>query len=289
MLYILLLHDCHNSVFKKKLLPKISCFQKNGEKNQNLPKTVQQQLQKHQAEKTKKKPFFWKYTKTLTEMHLSLLSFHICVQGGASYLPCGCNFLFLPGGRHVLVGLWLCKFFWVFFQFWGVAPMLLSMSFYVTEKYPLLLTHFWGRQDWLSLSLNSVCVVRQFMMHVLTLFCYMWILWPSKVSCWPPKILKWGSCWLPVSSSRRKPWYWCLIEPSMTLSTTSTELLIFLRPPLIGWYVIISRSGLCKNQIVVFKIKITVQVQNLIESSCILYLLYHWCLYNQTRCADLLL
>ena len=30
-----------------------------------------------------------------------------------------------------------------------------------------------------------------------------------------------------------------------------------------------------KNQIVVFKVMITVQVQNFIESLCILYLLYH--------------
>ena len=36
-------------------------------------------------------------------------------------------------------------------------------------------------------------------------------------------------------------------------------------------------------------VKITVQVQNFIESLRILYLLYHWSLCNQTRCADLLL
>ena len=53
------------------------------------------------------------------------------------------------------------------------------------------------------------------------------------------------------------------------------------------WYIIISWSVLCKNQIV-FKAKITVKVENLIESFCILYLLYHWSLCNQNRCVDLL-
>ena len=43
-----------------------------------------------------------------------------------------------------------------------------------------------------------------------------------------------------------------------------------------------------KNQIVVFKVMIKVQVQNFIESLCILYLLYHWSLGNQTKCTDLL-
>ena len=43
-----------------------------------------------------------------------------------------------------------------------------------------------------------------------------------------------------------------------------------------------------KNKIVVFKVKITVTVQNFIESLCILYLLYHWSLGNQRRCAYLL-
>ena len=38
-----------------------------------------------------------------------------------------------------------------------------------------------------------------------------------------------------------------------------------------------------------FKVKNTVQLQNLIESLCISYLLYQWSLGNQTRCADLLL
>ena len=48
------------------------------------------------------------------------------------------------------------------------------------------------------------------------------------------------------------------------------ELLILLQPNLIGWYIIINWSALCKNQIVVFKVKITVKVQNFIESFCLI-------------------
>ena len=59
----------------------------------------------------------------------------------------------------------------------------------------------------------------------------------------------------------------------MTVSITSTELLIFLQPHLIGWYIIISWSVLYKNLIVVFKLKITVQVQNLFN----LYVSYIFC------------
>ena len=39
---------------------------------------------------------------------------------------------------------------------------------------------------------------------------------------------------------------------------------------------------------VVLKVEITVKVQNLIGSLCILYLLYHWSLGNQRKYADLL-
>ena len=53
------------------------------------------------------------------------------------------------------------------------------------------------------------------------------------------------------------------------------DLLIFLQPKLIGWYIIMSRSVLCKNWIIVFKVKVTVKVQNFIESIYILYLVYH--------------
>ena len=72
----------------------------------------------------------------------------------------------------------------------------------------------------------------------------------------------------------------------MPVCTVSTELLVFLQPHLIGWYIIIW-SVFCKNQIAVFKVKITVQVQNFIKSSCILHLLHHWSLGSKTRCADL--
>ena len=53
------------------------------------------------------------------------------------------------------------------------------------------------------------------------------------------------------------------------------ELLILLQPDFIGWYIFISRSILCKNKIIVFKVKVTVKVQNFIESLCVLYPLYH--------------
>ena len=72
------------------------------------------------------------------------------------------------------------------------------------------------------------------------------------------------------------------------LSTIFAELLIFLEPNLIRLRIIISWSVLCKNKIVVFKVKITVKVQNFIESLCVLYPLYHWSLGNQRRCADLI-
>ena len=82
---------------------------------------------------------------------------------------------------------------------------------------------------------------------------------------------------------------WGLVWSDMTVSTISAELLIFLKPNLIGLYIIISWSVLCKNQIVVFEVKITVTVQNCIESLCVLYSLYHWSIGNQSRCAGLLL
>ena len=54
----------------------------------------------------------------------------------------------------------------------------------------------------------------------------------------------------------------------MTVSTISAELLTFLQPDLIGLYIIIDWSALCKNKVVVFKVKVTVKVQNFIESLC---------------------
>ena len=74
----------------------------------------------------------------------------------------------------------------------------------------------------------------------------------------------------------------------MAISTISAELLIFLQPNVIGWYIIIGYSVLCKDCIVVFKVKITVKAQNFIESLCTLYLLYRWFLGSQSRYADLL-
>ena len=76
---------------------------------------------------------------------------------------------------------------------------------------------------------------------------------------------------------------------NMNVSAICTELLIFLKPNLIGWYIIISCSILCKTWNVVFKVRVTMKVQNCIESLCTLYLLNHWSHGNQTRCANVLL
>ena len=50
----------------------------------------------------------------------------------------------------------------------------------------------------------------------------------------------------------------------MTVSTISAEALIFFFSQ-IGWYIIISWSVLCKNWIVVFKVKITVKFKTLLN------------------------
>ena len=55
----------------------------------------------------------------------------------------------------------------------------------------------------------------------------------------------------------------------MTVSTISTELLIFLQPNLIGWFIVVSWNDLCQNWIVVFKVKVTAKVQNFIDSLCL--------------------
>ena len=46
----------------------------------------------------------------------------------------------------------------------------------------------------------------------------------------------------------------------MTISTISAKLLILLQPDLIGWYIIISWSVLCKDWIAV--VKVIVKVRN---------------------------
>ena len=95
-------------------------------------------------------------------------------------------------------------------------------SFYAPEKYPLLVTltgtkmvttedTFWGRQLSLSLSLNCMCVcVCSVSIHGAWFKLYFEtceFVWPSKMSQWPPIILKWGSGWTPISSSCREPWW----------------------------------------------------------------------------------
>ena len=44
----------------------------------------------------------------------------------------------------------------------------------------------------------------------------MWTLLPSRVSRWPPIILKWGLCWLPISFSCRKSWCMCWFDSSQS-------------------------------------------------------------------------
>ena len=83
-------------------------------------------------------------------------------------------------------------------------------------------------------------------------------------------------CCLPSSGSQ-----WRCIQSDMTFSIISVELVIFLKPKFTGWYITTSWSVLWKNQIVVFKVKITVQVQNFIVSLCILCLLHYWSLCNR--------
>ena len=73
----------------------------------------------------------------------------------------------------------------------------------------------------------------------------------------------------------------------MIVSSLSTELII-LQPNWIRWYIVINVSVLCKNGTVMFKVKVTGEGQNFIESLCILYLLYYWSLAKQTRYADVL-
>ena len=59
--------------------------------------------------------------------------------------------------------------------------------------------------------------------------------------------------------------------------------MLFLQPNLTEWYIIIFWSVLCKNWIVVFKVKVTVNVQIFIGSLSLLYFLYHLSLGNQIR------
>ena len=103
-----------------------------------------------------------------------------------------------------------CRIIYFFLCHWKI-PI-------ATENLPIqrwlpLKTHFLGRQVCLSLSLLSlimcvcvcVCVyVERSWCMFYPLFCSMWILRPSKVSQWPPIILKRGSSWPWMSSSCRK-------------------------------------------------------------------------------------
>ena len=92
--------------------------------------------------------------------------------------------------------------------------------------------------------------------------------WGYVFSCWTFYNQTWygdATSWAKVSCkktsllSSSSGSQWGLIWPDMTASTISAELQIFLQPNLIGWHIIISWSALCKHQIVVFKVKITVK------------------------------
>ena len=65
---------------------------------------------------------------------------------------------------------------------------------------------------------------------------------------------------------------------NMTVSTISSELQSLLRPHLVLLYIIHSLCVLWKYWIAVFKVRVTVEVQNFTEclSSCSFNFLYHW-------------
>ena len=72
----------------------------------------------------------------------------------------------------------------------------------------------------------------------------------------------------------------------MTVSTTSSELLIFLPPNVVWWYIIISQRVLWGNWIAVFKVKVTAKLQNANECFSRQYLQNHWTFYHQVWFGD---
>ena len=118
-----------------------------------------------------------------------------------------------------------------------------------------------------------------------------------------------------LSSMSRSNWQNIIIS-KIWLSNISSELLIFLQLNLVWWHIIISWIVLWKDWIAllwsrsqeIFWISVNVHLHEIFsnaepfvaklgmvihhcgpESFCILYLLYHWSLGSQTRCADVLL
>ena len=111
---------------------KFPVLKKLKEKNQNLLDNCPPTLQSIKQTGPKEAFFSWKYTQTFTKMHLNFSLIFVFDWVGATYLPYCCNFFFSPAGRHGLVGFWPFKVFSVF-------RSCTNASFYVTEKYPLLL------------------------------------------------------------------------------------------------------------------------------------------------------
>ena len=60
--------------------------------------------------------------------------------------------------------------------------------------------------------------------------------------------------------------FWVTLRAHIIRYDCIFELLIIFQQNLIEWYITVSWSVLYKNSIVVFKIKVTVKVQNSIES-----------------------
>ena len=55
----------------------------------------------------------------------------------------------------------------------------------------------------------------------------------------------------------QEDWFAVFYDQNMTISSVSSELLIVLLQDLVFWYMIISQSVLERNQISVFKVKVT--------------------------------
>ena len=73
-----------------------------------------------------------------------------------------------------------------------------------------------------------------------------------------------------------------LYKQKMTIFIVSSKLLVRLQPNLVWWYIIISRSVLCKIWITVFKVKVAANVWNVSECLSGQYLLNHWSFRYQT-------
>ena len=73
---------------------------------------------------------------------------------------------------------------------------------------------------------------------------------------------------------------------NVIVSIISSELLSFLHPNLVWWHIILSWSVLWKDLIAVFKVKVTVIVENFTKNLSVRYFQCHWYLCNQTEWVD---